>query len=88
MALWVDELLSGPIKQLSEHTVVYDGTFIITTIVRFHYIFNTRRLLTLISKVVDPLVNDGMSLCPTITRTSALTRVCRAGSPYAVRCAS
>jgi hypothetical protein len=37
MALWVDQLLHGVIKKLSSHTTVYDGTFILTTIVRAHY---------------------------------------------------
>jgi len=32
MALWVDQLLHGAIKELSSHTDVYDGTFIITTL--------------------------------------------------------
>jgi len=32
MALWIDQLLHGVIKQLSSHTVVYDGTFIITAV--------------------------------------------------------
>lgn len=32
MALWVDQLLHGVIKKLSSHTTVYDGTFILTTI--------------------------------------------------------
>jgi len=36
MALWVDQLLHGVIKELSAHTVVYDGTFIATTLVG-HY---------------------------------------------------
>ena len=34
MALWVDQLLHGVIKKLSENTSLYDGTFIITTVVR------------------------------------------------------
>ena len=37
MALWVDQLLHGVIKKLSAHTTVYDGTFILTTVVRRHY---------------------------------------------------
>jgi len=32
MALWVDQLLHGIAKELSAHTVVYDGTFITTTL--------------------------------------------------------
>ncbi|KAI0297017.1 hypothetical protein B0F90DRAFT_1635111, partial [Multifurca ochricompacta] len=32
MALWVDQLLHGAIKKLSSHTPVYDGTFILTTV--------------------------------------------------------
>ncbi|KAI9512137.1 hypothetical protein F5148DRAFT_1280053 [Russula earlei] len=32
MALWVDQLLHGVIKKLSSHTAVYDGTFVITTV--------------------------------------------------------
>jgi hypothetical protein len=32
MALWVDQLLHGVIKKLSSHTTVYDGTFILTTV--------------------------------------------------------
>jgi len=32
MSLWVDQLLHGVIKDLSAHTVVYDGTFISTTL--------------------------------------------------------
>jgi hypothetical protein len=32
MALWVDQLLHGVIKNLSLHTTVYDGTFILTTV--------------------------------------------------------
>jgi hypothetical protein len=36
MALWVDQLLHGAIKKLSSHTVVYDGTFITTAVVRYH----------------------------------------------------
>jgi len=32
MALWVDQLLHGVIKRLSSHTTVYDGTFILTTL--------------------------------------------------------
>jgi len=31
MSLWVDQLLHGPIHELSSHTVVYKGTFITTT---------------------------------------------------------
>ena len=38
MALWVDELLHGVIKELSSHTDVYDGTFITTTLVGHHQI--------------------------------------------------
>jgi len=32
MALWVDQLLHSALKELSGHTVVYDGTFITTTL--------------------------------------------------------
>ncbi|KAH9019818.1 hypothetical protein EDB85DRAFT_2153467 [Lactarius pseudohatsudake] len=32
MALWVDQLLHGAIKDLSSHTPVYNGTFILTTV--------------------------------------------------------
>lgn len=38
MALWVDQLLHGVIKELSSHTIVYDATFIITTLVCHHRI--------------------------------------------------
>ena len=43
MALWVDQLLHGAIKKLSSHTVVYDGTFITTTVVRYHWILSLDR---------------------------------------------
>ena len=33
MALWVDQLLHGVIKELSLHTDMYDGTFLTTTLV-------------------------------------------------------
>jgi len=32
MSLWIDDLFNGTIKRLSGHTVVYDGTFITTTV--------------------------------------------------------
>ena len=38
MALWVDQLLHGFIKDLSLHTDVYDGTFIITALVGHHQV--------------------------------------------------
>jgi hypothetical protein len=38
MALWVDQLLHGPIKKLSSHTAIYDATFMFTAAVRSHRI--------------------------------------------------
>lgn len=47
MALWVDQLLHGHIKKLSSHTVVYNGTFISTTVLLIPWLmmgwFSVRR---------------------------------------------
>jgi len=53
MALWVDQLLHGFIGKLSSHTAVYDGTFVITTILLIPWLMmgwyavrGERRILT------------------------------------------
>ncbi|KAI0261929.1 hypothetical protein BC834DRAFT_411787 [Gloeopeniophorella convolvens] len=47
MALWVDQLIHGPIKKLSSHTKVYDATFILTTVLLIPWLmmgwFSVRR---------------------------------------------
>jgi len=38
MALWIDQLFRGTIRDFSLHTNVYNGTFIITIVVGHHHI--------------------------------------------------
>jgi len=53
MALWVDQLLHGVVGKLSSHTVLYDGTFIVTTVLLIPWLMmgwfavrGERRILT------------------------------------------
>lgn len=81
MALWIDQLFHSSITKLSSHTNVYDGAFIITTVV------GHRRILWLgcnwfITKLLVPwLMMVRSCLPPAASCASVLIRTYRAGTP-------